>query len=58
MKTIVSAGLRLLKYLLIFAALSLCIPYLFKSLPFVTLGFLGIVVVLVMKRDLLGSQAP
>lgn len=58
MNKILSAGFRLFRYLLIFAALSLCIPYLFKSLPFVTLGFLGIVVVLVMKRDLLGPQVP
>lgn len=58
MNTLLTSALRLLRYLLVFAVLSLTIPYFFKSLPFVTLGFLGIVVVLVMKRDLLGPQAP
>lgn len=57
MKNLFNLCLYLFKYLMGFVLLSLSVPYLFKSLPFLMLPFLLIVVILVMKRDLLGPQS-
>lgn len=44
--------LRGLGYLLLFALLSLAVPYFFKSMPFVVLALLLMLVILLIRKDM------